>query len=318
MLLRFILGISTIFDTTDMKAFRYFVLWILLVPGLCTFAQSADTLSAPLTAQDSIAQEVQQPSSPAVAHPTQTEIIGRVLAKNQFIDSQKEPKYFLIELKTWSKGKEIAFYVMCGLLLILGLFRTFYSHYFSTLFSVYFNTSLRQSQLSEQLLQARLPSFILNLFFIMIGGIFCWLLFLNAYDEPVRSPYLILYMCLIAVGVIYIVKFCFLKFLGWLSGMQDVTNQYIFIIFLVNKLLAVVLVPFVILIAFGKAEWLKVYTTLALLCIGALFFSRYVKSYGLLRQKFPMSPFHFIIFFSSAELIPLLLIYKLTSDYLIA
>lgn len=255
--------------------------------------------------------------APVISEP-KSNVLEKALMQNKFIDAAATPQFHVIEIRNWRNGKEVFFYAMCVLLLILGIFKTFYSHYFSTLFSVYFNTSLRQTQLSEQLLQARLPSFILNIYFILMAGIFIWLLFLNAHTTAPASPFLLLQLCLIAVAAIYLIKFCFLKFIGWLSGIYDVTNHYIFIIFLVNKLLAIVLIPFVILIAFGNKEWMNIYITLALLCVGALIMSRYIKSYGLLRQRFPMTPFHFLLFFLGAELIPLLIMYKVAADYLIA
>lgn len=243
--------------------------------------------------------------------------ITKILAANKFLNVKAEPRYFANEIRTWKNGKELFFYVMCGLLLILGLFKSFYRHYFATLFTVYFNTSLRQTQLSEQLLQAKLPSFILNIFFVLISGVFVWLIFLNSYTSPPKSPYFLLQICAIAIAGIYLIKFCFLKFLGWISGITDVTNHYIFIIFLVNKLLAIILIPFIILMAFGKEEWMSIYITFGLLIVGVLILTRYIKSYGLLRQKFPVTVFHFILFFIGAELLPLLIIYKVAVNYLI-
>lgn len=248
---------------------------------------------------------------------SRTNIIAQVLNDNKFINSKGTPQFFIIEVRDRNNTKDIFFYVMCGLLLILGIFKTFYSHYFSTLFTVYFNTSLRQTQLSEQLLQAKLPSFILNIFFVLMAGIFCWLIFLNVLQKTPESPFTVLQICLGAVAIVYITKYCFLKFIGWISGFSDTANHYIFIIFLVNKLLAIVLIPFVILIAFASPEWMNVYITLSLLSIGVLLLSRYIKSYGLLRQKFTITPFHFIVFFLGAEFIPLLIIYKVIFDYIL-
>lgn len=245
-------------------------------------------------------------------------VTRQALSKNRFINPDQPSHYFIQQLRDPKNQKESFFYIMCGILLVLGLFKAFYNHYFSTLFTVYFNTSLRQTQLSEQLLQARLPSFILNIFFVLIGGLFVWLLFSNTRYEANNTGAYIYQIFIPLLGIIYLVKYSFLKFLGWISGLKEVTDQYIFIIFLVNKLLAIVLIPFVILMAFGKKEWMSIYITLALLCIGLLFISRYIKSYGLLRQKFPMSFFHLLVFFLGVELIPLFVIFKIVNEYIIA
>ena len=65
------------------------------------------------------------------------------------------------------------FYLIAGIVLLLAFFKYFNSRYFTNLFRVFFNTSLRQSQLTDQLLQAKLPSLLFNLFFILSGGIVC-------------------------------------------------------------------------------------------------------------------------------------------------
>ena len=213
------------------------------------------------------------------------------------------------------KGKEFLFYVIYILLLYLGLIKLAYPQFFNNIFRVYLNTSLRQSQLTEQLLQARWPSFLMNVFFMLVAGMFIWLLLRNKPDIWSDRPYLLLGLCVAGVAVMYIIKFCFLKFIGWISGIGSVTDQYIFVIFLVNKLLSILLLPFIVLLAFSKSEWSDIITTFSLLCAGVVLMSRYIKSYGLLGSKVMVHPFHFFLFFVGAELLPPFLIYKMMVSY---
>lgn len=239
------------------------------------------------------------------------------LKGNKFLNSTAQPQFFIIQERE-PVGKEFLFYSICGLLLLLGVFKTFYRHYFSNLFRVYFNTSLRQTQLSEQLLQARLPSFLLNVFFVIVTGIFLWQLFVH-FDKTNRfGTGMLLQFCIITVALVYLIKYCFLKFIGWVAGISELMDHYIFIIFMVNKLLGILLLPFIILLAFSNPDWLGTVKTFAFLGIGLLFLSRYAKSYGLKGQKISIKPFHFILFFIGAELIPLALLYKATIDYFIS
>lgn len=348
---RYIWGISITFEAQKMKQARFLWVMILLLLTVCyCWAQESDslrtnrsitnlrtdTVSDQLSSSSQNNNSVETDSANAIISPDSEtsdaaatlisgstpevtkNVLKEALSNNRFIKPDQPAHFFIQQFRDRSNSKDIFFYIMCGILLVLGLFKTFYNHYFSTLFTVYFNTSLRQTQLSEQLLQARLPSFILNIFFVLIGGLFVWLLFSNTRYEPNNTGYYIFQIFIPLLGLIYLIKYSFLKFLGWISGLKEVTDHYIFIIFLVNKLLAIVLIPFVILMAFGKKEWMSIYITLALLCVGLLFLSRYIKSYGLLRQKFPMSFFHFLIFFLGAELIPLFVIFKIVNEYIIA
>ena len=243
-------------------------------------------------------------------------VVDELLSANRFINT-KEPAVFFITEKKQRAGKEFMFYALCLVVFILGMFKTFYTAYFNNLFRVFFNTSIRQTQLTDQLLQAKLPSFILNIFFAITTGFYIWVLF-NRYHPPrLISSRLLLPFCILGIGALYFTKYCILKFIGWMSGMQQAADNYIFVIFLVNKIAGIVLVPFVILLAFSMPLWVNYITTCSLLTMGLFFLSRYVKTYGVLEYKFPLGPLHFIIYITALEIVPLLLIYKLVVDYII-
>ena len=243
-------------------------------------------------------------------------IIDELLKKNKFINVKDAPGFFINQQRTTS-GKEFLFYSICALVLILGIFKTFYRAYFNNLFRVFFNTSLRQSQLSEQLLQAKLPSLILNIFFTVATGIYIWLLFGHFHPLTIISSKFLLPACILGIAVLYFLKYCLLKFLGWLTEIRETTDNYIFILFLVNKITGIVLVPFIILLAFAMPEWVNSVATISLLMLGLFFLSRYVKSYSVIQRKIALRPFHFIIYIAAAEIIPLFIIYKFMMDYLI-
>ena len=243
-------------------------------------------------------------------------IIDSLLLTNKFINAKDKAAYFIAAKKKIS-GKEFVFYSLCMVVLILGLFKTFYSSYFNNLFRVFLNTSIRQTQLTDQLLQAKFPSFILNIFFNISAGFYIWLLFKH-YNPPrlVNNQWL-LPCCILSVSALYFIKFCILKFMGWMSEMQQAADNYIFVIFLVNKIAGIILVPFIILLAFAIPVWVNYLTTFSLLLCGIFFLIRYIKTYGILEYKFPLSHLHFVLYITGAEIVPLLFIYKLVADYII-
>jgi len=243
-------------------------------------------------------------------------VVDQLLLKNRFINI-KDPSVFLSEQPHSASGKEFLFYSLCIIVLILGIFKTFYSTYFKNLFRVYFNTSLRQTQLAEQLLQAKLPSFILNIFFTITTGIYFWLLFSHYHLSRLANNKFLLASCILVVALLYFIKFCLLRFTGWVSDIQQTTDNYIFVIFLVNKIMGIILVPIIILLAFLKPEWSVIVANISFMILGLLFLSRYVKSYGAIEKKMPLNPFHFVIFILAAEIIPLIIIYKVSIDYLL-
>ncbi len=243
-------------------------------------------------------------------------IVDSLLLANKFINAKEPATYFITEKKQ-TAGEEFIFYSLCIVVLILGIFKTFYNNYFNNLFKVFFNTSIRQTQLTDQLMQARLPSFILNIFFAISIGFYIWLLFKHYQPPRLINNQLLLPFCILGIGALYFVKYCILKFMGWMSGMQQAADNYIFVIFLVNKITGIVLLPFVILLAFSLPLWTNVIVIFTLLLMGLFFLSRYVKIYGILEYRFPLKPFHFIIYVTAVEILPLLIVYKLIVDYII-
>ncbi len=259
---------------------------------------------------DSLTDTTQRIATPVTA------VDSTLLAKNRYINTTSKP-VSLPEYMHIPSGKEFLFYTLCLVLLILGLFKTFFNGYFKNLFRVYFNTSLRQTQLSDQLEQATLPSLILNIFFTITAGIYIWLLF-NFYHPPrLFSGRALLPFCILSIGILYFLKFCVLKFMGWVSDVQESTNGYIFAIFLVNKIAGIFLVPIIILLAFINRQWVPIVINISFMIVGLLFLSRYVKSYGVIEKKIPLNPLHFIIYIVGAEIVPLLILYKVAVDYLI-
>ena len=243
-------------------------------------------------------------------------ITDRVLAANKMINTRDQGIYFLQEIRT-PTGKEFVFYLLCIVLFILALFKTFYSMYFNNLFRIFFNTSLRQTQLTDQLTQAKLPSFILNIFFTISAGIYIWLLFTHFERAQSVKTQTLLLICVLTVASIYLLKFIILKFTGWLAGIQQTVDNYIFVIFLVNKIMGILLIPFLILLAFSNNKWIPSIAIISSLFIGLLFLSRYTKSYGALEKRLSINSMHLLIFVVGAEVIPLFIFYKIAVDYLL-
>ncbi|MEP6594823.1 MAG: DUF4271 domain-containing protein [Ginsengibacter sp.] len=235
--------------------------------------------------------------------------LNELLKKNTLINLTQK-SISLKNNKEKHHGKEYLFYLLSSILLIFGFFKVFYTTYFNNIFRVFFNTSLRQNQLTDLLLQAKLPSLIFNIFFIVTGGLYLWLL-LNYYHfidgENHRKALL---FCIVIISFIYIIKFCVLKFIGWVTGMTESLDTYIFIIFLVNKIAGIILIFFILLLAFAAPEWQSSVVTFSFLVIGVLFLLRFMRSYSLLQHRLDISRMHFILYIISIEVLPLLVVYK--------
>ena len=131
-----------------MKQVIFFFLFIATLPVLL-LAQLPDTVT--LKKDSTIKQLAPVP----VTNTDST--LKNILQENNLLNSSGTPVSLVVELKK-EKRKDTTFYVIVGMLLLLAFFRFFFPRYFTNLFRVFFNTSLRQSQLTDQLLQAKFPS----------------------------------------------------------------------------------------------------------------------------------------------------------------
>jgi hypothetical protein len=240
---------------------------------------------------------------------TYDSIIDSLLSENKILNSKATP-VAAANIVRKNSSRDILFYILLGIAFLLAFLKIFYQRYFTNLFRVFFNTSLRQSQLTDQLLQAKLPSLLFNLFFTITGGIYVYLLL--RYFQWIKPGHILTLMlyCIICLAIIYLVKFIVLKFTGWLIGYREITDTYLFVIFLINKILGVLLVPVVVVLAFSQIIFVKAIITISLLLIGLMLILRFFRSYGLLQTKLKVSRFHFLLYITGIEIIPLLLIYK--------
>ncbi len=235
--------------------------------------------------------------------------IKQLLQQNNYLNSKGTPVAMPVKFKQQATGG-IFFYLLLLLVLLLALLRFFYARYFTTLFRVFFNTSLRQSQLTDQLLQAKLPSLLFNLFFILSAGTYVYFLLQYYHVVPNIKYWLFWAGSIGATAVIYFTKYSSLKFTGWITGYSQTTSTYVFVIFLINKILGIVLLPFTILMAFGGANVAVAAALVSLLFTGLLLLMRFLRSYGLLQNQLKINRFHFFLYLAGVEIIPLLVIYK--------
>jgi hypothetical protein len=208
-------------------------------------------------------------------------------------------------------GKEYLFYYLVFLLILFGLIRRAFAKYFHDLFRVFFKTTLKQRQTQEQLLQSSLPSVFMNSFFVLSAGLYVNFLLQN-FQLVISDNFWLQYVyCAGALATIYSVKYIGLKITGWLFNVSNATDSYIFIVFIINKMLGIFLLPFLLLLAFANDPLYGAAMVISWLGIGLLLIYRFILSYAALRKEVKLNSFHFILYILGFEVIPLLLIYKL-------
>ncbi|MEO5966889.1 MAG: DUF4271 domain-containing protein [Ferruginibacter sp.] len=215
------------------------------------------------------------------------------------------------------KEDDFNFYIIIGIVLFFGLIRAIFPKYSSNIFRVFFNASLRQGQLTDQLVQAKFPSLLYNIFFAFSFSIYIYYLFryLNIiYNTDNFKQLLFIF---IAIVLIYLFKWLIIKFIGWITNYEKVAENYLFVVFLLNKVLGIYLLPVTIIIAFSNSLFVEIGTIISYVLVVIFLGLRYLKMYESLSSRIKLNGLHFFIFLFAVEILPLMLISK-TSIYLFA
>lgn len=234
--------------------------------------------------------------------------LDTLLSQNIFLRSSDTP-VSLIQSRRKFIPKDMVFYGIVFILFFLGIIKVIWPRYFNNLIRVFFNTSLRQGQLTDQLLQAKLPSLFFNIFFVLIAGWYLFLLLAHSGKVNINA-WNILALCTGGVLLTYTIKFITLRFAGWLTGYNQEAETYTFIVFLINKMIAICLVPIIVIIPFSRPELVNITVIISYVIVIMMFLMRFFRSYGLLQHRLKISGFHFLLYIIGIEVLPILLIYK--------
>lgn len=276
---------------------RIYTIILILLSSCVVFGQSADSLqvdSSSIVIKDAPLQQI--------------------LDSNRIVDFSRKPQFFSEVIRGINES-EFSFYFLILLFIYFGVLRVSFPKYFTNLFRVFFNTSLRQSQITDQLLQAKLPSLGFNILFTLTVGFYSFLLFryygdVSNFEQPILVAILIG-----GVTVMYIVKYLVIRFAGWISGNSKEADTYVFIVFLVNKILGISLIFLLPVLAFSSEPLSLIGFTVSFIVIVLLFFLRFIRSFQNIHAKLQISRFHFLLFIVGLEILPLIVVYKVAMQF---
>lgn len=231
-----------------------------------------------------------------------------------FLPLTQKPMFMISDFRE-RRTLDDMFYLLMGVVLLLAFVRTAFPRYFKNLFILFLQTSLRQKQTKDQLLQDNLGSLFVNLLFIISTSIYGALVIRN--KEWLDYPFWhIVFFGAALLTMVYFGKFLFLRFSGWVFNSREAAVNYTFTVFLVNKVMGVILVPFLFLMAFAKPGFKEIALTVSVGLMVLLLLYRYIVSFATIRNTLKVNALHFFLYLCAVEILPLLLLYKLMADYI--
>ncbi|MBU6158401.1 MAG: DUF4271 domain-containing protein [Bacteroidetes bacterium] len=241
---------------------------------------------------------------------------ARVLVLKRSLLDIDTPGWFFLQREREESGQDFIFYYLLLLFLFFGIIRVSYPRYSSDIFRFYFQSTLRVNQIREQLSHSVIPAMLYDLLFFLASGAYLFLLS-EYYQLSFTLPRL--YLPLTTVGVLLVVygfKQLFVRFLGWAFQVSKAARLYLFVIFLTNKFIGLLLLPLLAGIAFGVGTVKEVFITLSVVLIAFLFVFRFLRAYQTLSGELKLKWLTYFLYLTAAEILPLLLIYKLLMEIL--
>jgi hypothetical protein len=209
-----------------------------------------------------------------------------------------------------AEGKELLFYGLLGLVFLIAIVRLSFPKYFNDLFRLFFRTTIKQRHLSEQMSQTPLASFLLNLFFFIVSGLYLSLWVNHIQQNPFSDfSKLFLYISL-TVAVAYLLKYITLQIAGWLFQAREAAASYVFTVFTINKMMGLFLLPLLIVMAFANEVIFEIVLTISWVILAGLLLYRIILTYRVAQKETQLNRFHFLLYVAGLEFAPLLVFYK--------
>jgi hypothetical protein len=272
-----------------------------------SIALMPDSLVAPIndtTRSDTVA------SLAVVMPPAPDTSLRFFLESNPYL-SLGGPVFYQVEVPFEAPQKDALFYLLGGMTLFLGVLRIGFAKYFSDMMRIFFQTAFRQKSIRDMLLQNTLASLLFNLFFCFSAGLFLYQLADYKHWLVGGIWWQNALLCIALIMVVYLVKYLGLQMSGWLFGMKEVAEVYRFMVFLINKVVGILLLPATLVLALGSPVMQPILVVISLVGLAVLYVYRYIIAFPLLRHHTRLSSFHFFLYLCAFEIIPVLLVYKL-------
>jgi hypothetical protein len=212
------------------------------------------------------------------------------------------------------QDRTVEFFLLLLFCLLLGGIRFTNPRYFGLLWRAFYHPTHTSQALRDQLDADPVPNALMNGLFACVIGSYLYSLLQLYYPQGgyARFPEGLLTGAFIAgVGLTYGFKWAAIRLSGWAFGVSTLTSEYLFNVFLINKILAILLLPFTIVLAFADPGWAQLAVVLSWLVAAVLIGMRYTRSWLALRSFFSNSRFHFLTYFCASEILPLAVLTKL-------
>jgi hypothetical protein len=180
------------------------------------------------------------------------------------------------------------------------------------LFAAFFNNSVTNQIVRDENISVQRTSVTMSLIFYLTGALFLYevSIFFNWEYRIIGKGIVRFIIFVLFLSSAYSFKMVFLKMLSTIFQIDRTVSSYIFNIFLINNIVGVLLIPFVLLIAFFPLNTVF-FIWIALGLLLASFIYRLFRGIIIWMNISRFSLYYLILYLCALEIAPLLIIFKL-------
>jgi hypothetical protein len=201
-------------------------------------------------------------------------------------------------------------------LIILAWLKLFFHKFINQTVASLWNFQLSKKESRDQNVFSRRVAFILNLNFIIIGGLFIYLVFSHFRINPFQLKPFFLYLFSTGfVTILLLIRQILLLLTGFIFNQQETFREYLHQILLIYKNIGIIFIPLIICIAYIHDD-LRIYLIIigiALFILAYLF--RFIKGIQIIIKK-DVLLFYLILYLCTLEILPVVIYCKFFSSWL--
>lgn len=209
---------------------------------------------------------------------------------------------------------EWIFYTFSFLFLILAIANASFPDYVARLFRIFSSPGFIYSHSREQSVQSSFPALVMSFLFLLSGAVFIYFGFESVGNFPKIQWFYIISISAGFLFLIYLIKYFFLGFLGWIFNQKEPFRNYIQIVSLVNKIAGMFMVGASLMIAFSGKISSSLVFYISLYMLLALVILRFFRGFQVFKKQVKMNFLTFFLSFISIELLPTLVFLKFLKD----
>lgn len=240
-----------------------------------------------------------------------------ILKQHPLLGKTDSIKELVLEKPKISNNKTGIFMMVVGLLLLVGLMRSSFNSYISSLWSVIINFSVIKRQTKEQIQNNVLASTGFRLLFFMGLSLLIMAFLSQKYRLDYSSSFknTNLWLCIGLLIALYYLKRGFLTGVGWIYNKPEASEIYFFNSNVMNEVIGLLVFPIALLMFLLSGFLFQAFMILGISILLGLIAYKNIKIFKGIKNLLRISAFDYLLYLCAFEIMPLMILMKVLSGF---